>query len=140
MRNRWWSAGVLALLLSVSSFAEASTVRVRELSVQSLKLDAAVVRSSLDSAAERTSHKLARTLRAADLAVTVSRRPSRPGTVALVVSAAVRDAKTGSLLGMVESRAETNAGNKPEHVELALVERAANGAFRQLPNVLDTKK
>ena len=65
------------------------------------------VRASLDAEAQRASARATRTKTHAILSVVVTRRANvaKDGAVEVVVSAAVRDAKSGVLLGMIEGRA-----------------------------------
>ena len=101
-----------------------------------LRTNEVSVRASLDAEAKRASARATRTKANAILSVVVTRRANAGkdgGAVEVVVSAAVRDAKSGVLLGMVEGRAAAPVAPRSE---LAMVEQAATGAFSRLPAVL----
>jgi len=124
-------------LLSMTGAAEAAAnVHVRELSMsKELRATEQSVRASLDAEAKRVSRQ-AKSDAILSVVITKRAQPSkegRAGAIEVVVSAAVRDARSGSLLGMVEGRAATMSAPRSDQ---AMVEQAATGAFKRLPSML----
>jgi hypothetical protein len=67
--------------------------------------------------------------------VSVIKRASA-AKVEYVVSAVVRDARGGSMLGVVEGRASTITNGRPVALDRTILQDAAHGAIANLPAVL----
>lgn len=127
---------VAASLLSGSSALAAGEVWLHEVSVEGdFRSSEDVLRKSLDVEIERAEKRTKLTKRAA-LSIIITRRTVSAGGVEVVVSAAVREAKSGSLLGTLSGRVASTTAPRSE---LDLVQRAASGAFAQLPAMLGAR-
>jgi hypothetical protein len=117
------------LLLSSTSAVALDAVRLREVTVASeVQLDARAVRKALHDEVARVNGRMTKAKHAADVSVTVAKRPTEGGCE-LIVSAAFRDERRGALLGILEGRARTSGAPKARASDEALLRVAAEGAL-----------